>query len=58
MNKEKGFQMKTWLLIFVISATIALITLIIPVGGLNGLATLLMNGSLGALIIQSLGAKK
>jgi hypothetical protein len=47
--------MKTWFAIFVVSAIVALVTLVLPVGGLNYLATFFFHGSLLAMIIQGAG---
>lgn len=49
--------MKTWLSIFFASSAIAIVTLAFPVGGLNGLATLIANGSLLAFCITGLNQK-
>ena len=38
--------MRTWFIVFVVSTVIFFVTLVFPVGGLNGLATILINGSI------------
>lgn len=50
--------MRAWLIVFAVSSTIALVTLVFPLGGLNALATILVNGSLIAVCIEGLRGTK
>jgi hypothetical protein len=44
-----------WAYIFAVSSVVAIVTMVFPLGGLNALATILVNGSLLALCITGLG---
>jgi hypothetical protein len=47
--------MRAWFIIFCVSSLIALIALVIPIGGLGYLATIFANGSLLAMLITGAG---